>query len=303
MSSKKVLLIFPKKEAIRNTGEELKKMFLKLQKEKVAQVDMTSMDELDIYLSRQEAKAVFENRLDLASYDLVHFKTLIGMEWLYRVLKKIFPQLNTFQTLAPGAIKNKLFQYSCFYRAKLPFPRTFYTYHPDPLNRWSAIEKFCGLPVVIKSSIRAKGENVFLATNKKEARKILSSIPHEEAKFLFQEFIPNEWDARLLVTGEKVRYALKRIRQRDEWRNNTSLGAKRISWPLSEVPNNWQKLALKALQSTSYSFAGVDMVEHEYDKKVYLFEINFTPLLSPGVDRALYQYLKERIQEKSAEWE
>ncbi|MBO8142928.1 MAG: hypothetical protein H0Z37_12285, partial [Firmicutes bacterium] len=250
---KKILLLFPTRHELITPEEKqrVKELFAEVEKEGWAKVDKSSVEGMYLFLSPNRKLAVFPGEYSLENYDLVYFVSLIGIEWLYRVLVKLYPKLPLFQTLAPGALKNKLYQYACFHSARLPFPRTLYLHLPNPMERWEIAERFFSYPMVIKSSVFCKGEQVFLVKNAEEAERIFNSYPHSQSKFLIQEFIPNNWDGRIIVAGNKVRYALKRVRQKGEWRNNVSLGAERIEWPLQKVPSRWKKLALKALKSSS----------------------------------------------------
>jgi len=295
---KKILIIFRKKRQKEDPLNSRRLVFSLLKKETGAKVIFTSLDELDFYLAPNKSEIIFEEKYNILDFDLIFFVALKEYDWLYRCIIKLYPNLPNLQNFNIGIIKNKLFQYICFYRAKLLFPKTFYTTF-DPMKKINLIEQKIDYPIVMKSTSKAKGFNMFLAVNRQDLKKLIKKYFDPEEKYIFQEFIPNKSDMRIIVINDAVKAVIKRTRTDPQaWQNNVSLGAKRTVLSIKKVPDKWKKLAIEAKKAIGYTIGGVDIVESTRDKKLYLWEINFAPDPNPGTDRALINFIKKKLKNK-----
>jgi ribosomal protein S6--L-glutamate ligase len=117
--------------------------------------------------------------------------------------------------------------------------------------------------------------------------------------FLFQEYLPNDGDIRILVIGYKAIGAMKRIKPKDDFRANISQGAKAVKFELNK---ELIKLAEGAARATQTEFAGVDIIESK--GKYYIIEVNRTPQFRgfkqyTKVDPSpfIVDYLEEKVKE------
>ncbi len=191
----------------------------------------------------------------------------------------------------------KAYQMFAFQRAGLPVPRTIYG---SLQFLKQVVGDRLGFPAVIKRSEGARGERVFLVQNQAQLNRLVDELlaqEQEEGKrFLAQEFVPNQGDLRILVLGNQVLGAIKRVRQRpDEFRNNVSRGGRAFAVKLTPF---LEKIALSAAKIAQLSFAGVDIVLREEDDEPFLFEVNRSPQFkgfaaATGIDVAdkIAQYL------------
>ena len=151
-------------------------------------------------------------------------------------------------------------------------PKTYYSPYYDNEKIQRAIE-FLKLPVIVKLSRSNRGKGVFLARSEEEVQRILKDVDREA---IIQEFIPNEFDYRILVLGGSAAIAEKRIHsEKEEFRNNVSLGAKEEFIEISEIPERIIKLAQIAAKVGNIQVAGVDIVSS--GEESYVLEINRTP--------------------------
>lgn len=136
------------------------------------------------------------------------------------------------------------------------------------------------LPIVAKEIRGKRGFDVHLLKNKKQLQEFLNQmIPEEKTldtkTYQFQEFIPADFDIRVLVLGNRVLGAIER-RSSDphDFRHNISLGghARQI-----KVTPELKNLSLRAARILNYQFAGVDFIIHKKTKKLYLLEVNRSP--------------------------
>lgn len=172
----------------------------------------------------------------------------------------------------------KLVQMFLFAVNKIPVPKTYFSpvYLPKHLKR--AIN-FLRLPIIIKQCNTSKGSGVFLAQNKKilanQLAKIIKADPKKE--IILQEFIPNDFEYRIFVTGDKVAVAEKKIRSsKGEFRNNVHLGAREEFLDVTKVKKNILRTALRAARVTNVQIAGVDITEDATGNPV-VFEVNSCP--------------------------
>jgi glutathione synthase/RimK-type ligase-like ATP-grasp enzyme len=151
-------------------------------------------------------------------------------------------------------------------------PKTYYSpeYSSQKIKR--AVE-FLGLPVVIKFSKSNKGKGVFMAKSEEEIADIMEDDGREA---IMQEFLPNEFDYRILVLGSKAVIAEKRKRtEAEEFRNNVCLGAKEEFLRIEDVSKDIISLAERAALAANIQVAGVDVVSS--GEKNYILEANRTP--------------------------
>lgn len=298
MKKKKLLVIFKEKNDIdKPIRVNVKKAFLDLKKEGT-DVSFGSFDELEMFLSTDKFKVFFGHGQELKNFDLIYFRSInCDNEGIFHCIMGLYPNLPLVQKVKTGIRVNKLYQHCRFARKKLPFPKTYFSNVPNLETKIENIEGFIKYPIVVKNISGAHGNNVFLTKNRQELIKIIKLNKKLGLKIIFQEFIPNDWDMRLVVLGDKVKFVVKRQRiDKNEWRNNTSLGAKREIIDLNKVSKEWKKLAVKATKTVNYTIGGVDIVQNRNDKKLYLLEVNLSPQFKPGTTEAIISYIKDKLK-------
>lgn len=159
----------------------------------------------------------------------------------------------------------------------LPIIKTIFLENKQDANTLLKELKF---PIVAKECKGKRGFDVHLLINKKQLTEFLTlMIPEEKTSdtktYQFQEFIPADFDVRVLVLGKKVLGAIER-RSADphDFRHNISLGGHAKSFDSSNEMNN---MAIRAAQALKYEFAGVDFIQNKQTGKWYLLEINRSP--------------------------
>jgi glutathione synthase/RimK-type ligase-like ATP-grasp enzyme len=192
----------------------------------------------------------------------------------------------------------KLVQMFRFAQNGVPITKTYYTATYSRKQMVTAC-KFLGLPIVVKQGNTAQGTGVYLAKTLKELTDILILIIGKENKgdIFLQEFIPNDFEYRIFVTGNKIGAAEKKIRTKaGEFRNNVHLGAREEFVKIADVKKNILKIALKASRISNIQVSGVDIVEA--NGRIVVFEANSCPGLtfdekiSPEL-KSLANYLEE----------
>jgi glutathione synthase/RimK-type ligase-like ATP-grasp enzyme len=135
-------------------------------------------------------------------------------------------------------------------------------------------------PLVMKSSIGTLGACNFLVNNTKELKEILKLKPKVE--FVYQQFIENEGDYRVLITGNKVGVIIHRSAVNGDHRNNTSLGAKATLQDSKSFSKKFIKDSIKAAHVLGRELAGVDILVDKNSGKHYILEVNKKTMLEDG---------------------
>lgn len=173
------------------------------------------------------------------------------------------------ERLATGRyITSKISSSIKFNKASLPIPRTI-----QPLNMEDVKvqAKVLGFPLIVKKQMSSKGRGVMLAKNFKQLEKI---IKNEDLSLLFlQQYIPSNFDIRVLVLGNKALGAMKRTAKKGDFRSNIAQGGRAEVHPLNE---KIMSLAIKTAKASGNEFAGVDIM-FDPKNRPYILESNRAP--------------------------
>jgi len=113
-------------------------------------------------------------------------------------------------------------------------------------------------------------------------------------KYIFQEFISNDFDYRVVVANNKATSVCKRTRVEDKYRNNVALGATEEFVNVKDTPQGVIDIAVGASRALKLNWAGVDVVTDNNTNKNYVLEVNRRPGLTEKSSEivALYTYIK-----------
>lgn len=117
-------------------------------------------------------------------------------------------------------------------------------------------------PVVVKPRFGSWGRDVMLCRTKRELRRTLRALREREwfrrQGALVQALVPPRGeDLRIVVAGDDVVGAIRRIAQHGEWRTNVALGARRV--PV-DPPAEARELAVAAAFAIGADLVGVDLL-------------------------------------------
>ena len=173
---------------------------------------------------------------------------------------------------------NKFVQSQIFARHAVPTPRTLHVNDNAPANVRTALEHVkMDFPIVMKHSAGSLGAKVHYIQSDAALDAALQG--RRNKNLIFQEYIPNREDYRVLVIGGKSCGIIKRAARDGEWRNNASLGA---AVAVHEDPA-MERFAEEICARIGYDNAGVDIILR--DNAYVVLEINLTPGFE-GFERA-----------------
>lgn len=180
----------------------------------------------------------------------------------------------------------------------LPVPNTFFS-RPERIVEKLKNNSDFKFPLIVKNIRGLKGEDNYLVKDHKELVKILEGNP--EIDFMVQDFIPNDFDYRFWVLGDKVKLVIKRSRQdKGSHLNNISQGAQAELVDAESIEPSLLKEVVMASQIMKRNFTGVDVIVDNQTGKHYFLEVNNIPeVISVFVDEkmeVLNGYLNELLK-------
>jgi glutathione synthase/RimK-type ligase-like ATP-grasp enzyme len=241
---------------------------------------------------------IVEKNHSITDYSFVYFRTADDKEKMAIPLALCLNKLDIpfiDSALLAKQISSKSYQYAIFLFNGLPFPHSIIAFADKMKKMLPIFEKKLGYPFIIKAVGGRKGEDNFCVKNKEEFVHVMANYG-EDMLFVAQEFIPNDFDYRILTVGYKTAIVYKRIRGKntDTHLNNVSKGGSRELVDHAKI-RKLCKLAEKASKLLKREVCGVDIVVDKETGKPYIFEANAAPQLNyaPAL-KAVREYLEER---------
>jgi glutathione synthase/RimK-type ligase-like ATP-grasp enzyme len=168
----------------------------------------------------------------------------------------------------------------------ISIPDTFFIDNPEVVDYSETIADICGYPLIIKNIMGARGKYSAYVKDKTELIATLATLPKHK-KYLFQEYIPNDFDWGILVSNGKVVSAEKSYHQAGEFRNHSCNGAQEIFVEIKDVPEEIIAMALNASTALNLLWSRADIVVDNSTDIPYLMEVNRCPGISSGTSEVL----------------
>ncbi len=134
-------------------------------------------------------------------------------------------------------------------------------------------EGILNFPFVQKPAVGRRGEGVKLIDSCESMEKQRG----EYSKVVYQNFIKNKGDFRVLVLGGKPLGAIKRVARKGSFLNNFSKGGTCTNIDDKEVREILFGIAIKVASYFKLAFCGVDIIFDENKKKYFFLEVNTLP--------------------------
>ncbi len=175
-------------------------------------------------------------------------------------------------SLGIARAQNKVRTLQIMNRKNIPIPKTIFSICAETVEE--QIEALGGAPVIIKLQEGTQGLGVILADSKKSAKSIMDTFYNMNASILMQEFVKesNGEDLRIIVAGNKIISAMKRIGIEGDFRSNIHRGG---TAEIVTLTNKEKKIAVKAAKYLSLGLCGIDLIRSK--RGALLIEANSTP--------------------------
>jgi ribosomal protein S6--L-glutamate ligase len=235
-----------------------------------------------IDLSGDEPDLQFRGK-QLSTYDAILPRIGNSITYFGTAVVRQFEQMDVYTPNPAYGITNsrdKLRATQILSRHNIGMPAT--TFVRDRADVIPAIERVGGAPVVIKLLEGTQGIGVILAPDRKVAEAIIETLHSTQQNVLIQRFVKESKgrDIRALVVGDRVVAAMRRVAQGDEFRSNVHRGG---SVEPVDLPEEYERTAVRAAQIKGLRVAGVDMLEGNDGPLV--MEVNSSPGLE-GIEAA-----------------
>jgi glutathione synthase/RimK-type ligase-like ATP-grasp enzyme len=186
---------------------------------------------------------------------------------------------------------DKVHMYQCLTKYRVPIPETVFL-DADEVLEQNASELFesLGLPIVLKapeSSFSAKVEKV---SGSQDFVKIGKRFLRRTDRIIAQQFMPSEFDWRVVTLDQKVLAIVKYVIPKNGWkiydrREDGRTAVCTVHSPSQEeVSDGLIEVALDASRAIGKGLYGVDI--KEVDGDFYVIEVNDNPNIDAGFEDA-----------------
>jgi len=145
-------------------------------------------------------------------------------------------------------------------------------------------------PFVLKIPDGSFSRGVFKVNSREEFDHCLSDLFKKSELILCQEFVPSDYDWRIVILGGKPLFACKYFMAPGHWKI-VNYDSKKYRYgdatcvPIRKVPEIVLKTALKACKLIGNGLYGVDL--KEVNKEVYVIEVNDNPNIALKIEDEL----------------
>lgn len=252
-----------------------------------ANVEITTFSDLIYEVAGKNISVkVDSSGKDITSYDLIYFrragdKFAVSAGNLALCLKHLGVKFFDTAFGNIGPLGNKRTSYLRLSIAGLPTIPSFYC-DPSKVAKYEKyIAKKLGLPLVAKELSTQRGKGVFLIKSIRDFSKLPKKREDGRTKkFLFQKYLENNEEYRILVLKNSVGVFESKIRTNPkEFRSNVALGAREEFLDIDKIPKKMKEIALSAAKALDIQIAGVDILV-DRKGKYWLLEANRGPGLT-----------------------
>lgn len=179
----------------------------------------------------------------------------------------------------------------------LPVPDSIYLNKTQIKNKIELIKEICGFPLIIKDTKGSQGKDSFYIKDTKDLLTIIDDLPKNK-RFLFQKFIPNDYDWGIMVSNGVVVAGEKSYPAKNEFRNNAINGATEEFVDINKIPQELKDIAIKASAILNLSWSRADIIIDKKTGHPYLLEVNRYPGITTDTDEVngAYEYLNSQIE-------
>lgn len=188
---------------------------------------------------------------------------------LYLQAHKI-PSTEVEQTLS------KITDHMIFALNNIPVPQTLFFKRSTIAKKLDLIKKVCGYPLIIKDTKGYGGALSELVRSQTELLEKIKELP-KHREFLFQKFIPNDYDWGVLVENGTVVSGEKSYPAQGEFLNNACNGAKEVFIETHKIPQKVKDIAIAASESLDLTWSRADIVIDKNTGDAFLMEVNRCP--------------------------
>jgi len=242
---------------------------------------------------------VLHNGIDLVSFSFVWLSSSWASRDLAYAVSLYLDKTKTFSTYVEKST-SKITDQIIYVLGGIQTPNTLFLGKKNIEKNLKQIKEICGYPLIIKDIKGTFGiDSKYIATEN-DLLKNLDKLPNHK-RYLFQQYIPNQYDWGILVANGVVVSGEKSYPQNGEFRNNVCNGAKEVFVDVAEIPAHIKEMAIKASRLLGLSWSRSDIVIDKNTNEAYLMEVNRSPRITPKTSEVegAYKFLSLQIENSS----
>lgn len=232
-----------------------------------------------------QIKFLIDN-IDATTYDMVYFRKVdksykdIAIALSHILKKKSIPFIDSLIVKQRGI--SKVYQSILCSLYGISSPKSFFVSKIKSNISFSDFVKEVGIPFILKDINGTKGVNNFLIHTIEEFNKVTK----QSVEFIAQEYIPHNFDYRLLVYNYKTSTVKKRVKtDLNEHRANISVGGKLKSVDITSIDPEIRQLAERAAKIMKRQLVGIDILTSQVTGEHFFIELNNSPAFARDIER------------------
>ncbi|MBW2970317.1 RimK family alpha-L-glutamate ligase [Candidatus Woesearchaeota archaeon] len=234
-------------------------------------VDHIDIQDLEVSLGQKKAQVMYKGK-PLPKYDCIYARGSFRYAVLLRAITTLL-QAETYSPLRTSSFTighDKILSHLKFQEYGVPQPTTYIAATADAGKK---IAKKIPFPVIMKLPAGTHGKGVMLADSPEGASSMIDALAMLKQPFLMQEFIDTDGrDLRLIVVGDKIAAAMRRVAAKGEQRANIHSGG---HGEKVLVDDKTRKAAILAARATGCEICAVDVLPSI--KGPLVLEVNLSP--------------------------
>lgn len=178
----------------------------------------------------------------------------------------------------------------------LPIPDTLFVSRANLEQSMPLVKRICGYPLIIKDVRGSQGKHSEYVSSESDLLEKMEKLPKNK-RFIFQRFIPNEYDWGIMVANGIVVAGEKSYPADGEFRNNTCNGAEERFIDVALIPEEIKTMAIQASGLLGLFWSRADIIIDKHTARPYLLEVNRYPGITAGSNEELgaYTFLASHI--------
>ena len=159
------------------------------------------------------------------------------------------------------------------FNKKINTIQTFTFFNKDDLIK-GVREGLLEFPFIKKPNLGSKGQGIKLVLDKYG----IDGLGEDEVKqSVFQNFIENDGDYRVLVIGGRPIGAMKRVGKKNSFVNNVSMGGETFRVDNEKLESKLFEIAAQVAATFNLGFCGVDIIKNKRTGELFFLELNTVP--------------------------
>ncbi len=230
--------------------------------------------DLELVFQKGAAKALYKG-VDMSTFSFVWLTSDWASRDLAYALRLYFENTKTPHSTVEKS-PSKVTDAMAFALNNLPIPDTVFVSRVNSKKSIPLIEQVCGYPLVIKDIKGSKGKHSQYVQSTKELLEKMRALPKNK-KFLFQKYIPNEYDWGIMVANGVVVAGEKTYSANDKTKHTIFNRTEESFVDVSRIPQEIKDMAVQASAALKLLWSRVDIIIDTTTNLPYILEVNRYP--------------------------